>query len=124
MKQNRPVNLDLTTIRFPITAIVSILHRASGLFLFLMIPVLLWMLHMSLVTPWSFILLTDILGGPWMKAFIFILLASLIYHLIAGVRHLFMDVHVGDSKEGGRRGAKWVLVLSIILTILVGVCLW
>ncbi|MFI4954479.1 MAG: succinate dehydrogenase, cytochrome b556 subunit [Gammaproteobacteria bacterium] len=124
MKQNRPVNLDLRTVRFPLPAIVSILHRASGVVLFLLIPLLLWMLQMSLSSPWTFTKLKDLMAYPLMKIVVFGLLASLIYHLIAGVRHLFMDAHIGDSKEGGRRGAKWVLALSIVLTLVVGVWLW
>lgn len=124
MKQKRPVNLDLRTIRFPLPAIVSILHRASGVALFLLIPLLLWMLQMSLSSPWTFIQMRDFLSYPLMKIVIFGFLASLIYHLIAGIRHLFMDAHIGDSKAGGRQGAKWVLILSIALTVIVGVWLW
>ena len=124
MKQNRPVNLDLRTVRFPITAIVSILHRISGFILFLLIPLLLWMLQMSLTSPWTYTQLRDFLAYPLMKIIVLGLLASLIYHLVAGVRHLFMDAHIGDSKEGGRRGAKGVMFISIVLILLIGVWLW
>ncbi len=124
MKQKRPVNLNLFTIRFPITAITSILHRLSGVVLFLLIPLMLWMLQMSLASPWTYIKLTDILSSPFVKLVVFGLLGSLIYHLVAGVRHLFMDVHIGDSKQGGRLGAQAVMVISFILIALVGVWLW
>jgi succinate dehydrogenase / fumarate reductase cytochrome b subunit len=82
------------------------------------------MLQMSLSSPWTFTHLRDILAYPLMKIVIFGLLASLIYHLLAGIRHLFMDAHIGDTKEGGRRGAKWVLILSVVITLLVGAWLW
>ena len=124
MKNKRPVNLDLRTIRLPLPAIVSILHRASGVVLFLLIPLLLWMLQMSLTSAWTYTQLQDLLLHPLVKIVIFGLLASLIYHLVAGVRHLFMDAHIGDTKEGGRLGAKCVMFVSAVLIILVGVWLW
>lgn len=124
MKQNRPVNLNLFTIRFPLSAIVSILHRASGVILFLLIPLLLWMLQLSLTSPWSYLQLVDCLAHPLTKLVIFGLLASLIYHLVAGIRHLFMDIHIGDSKAGGILGARIVMGLSVVLILLLGVWLW
>jgi succinate dehydrogenase / fumarate reductase cytochrome b subunit len=124
VKNKRPVNLDLRTIRLPLPAIVSILHRASGVVLFLLIPLLLWMLQMSLTSAWTYTQLQDLLLHPLVKIVIFGLLASLIYHLVAGVRHLFMDAHIGDTKEGGRLGAKCVMFVSAVLIILVGVWLW
>jgi succinate dehydrogenase / fumarate reductase cytochrome b subunit len=124
VKDSRPINLNLFTIRFPITAITSILHRISGVFLFLLIPMLLWMLQLSLESPWTYLVVLDYLDHPFFKLIILALLASLIYHFFAGVRHLFMDAHIGDTKEGGRVGAIIVLVASIAVTILAGVWLW
>ena len=124
MKQPRPVNLNLLTIRFPIAAITSILHRASGVILFLLIPLFLWMLQMSLTNPWTFTTLVDNFSHPIFKILFLILLASLIYHLLAGIRHLFMDAHIGDSKVGGTLSARIVLAASVVLTILAGVYLW
>jgi succinate dehydrogenase / fumarate reductase, cytochrome b subunit len=124
VKQNRPVNLNLFTIRFPITAITSILHRISGVILFLLIPLLLWMLQMSLASPWTYLKLVDALSAPITKLIIFGLLASLIYHLVAGIRHFFMDVHIGDSKQGGRLGAMIVMGVSLVLIAGMGVWLW
>ena len=124
MKDSRRINLNLLTIRFPITAITSILHRISGVFLFLLIPLLLWMLQMSLNSHWNYLEVLDYLDHPFFKLIIFALLASLIYHFFAGVRHLLMDAHIGESKEGGRIGSIAILIVSCACLILAGVWLW
>ncbi|WP_339897065.1 succinate dehydrogenase, cytochrome b556 subunit [uncultured Gilvimarinus sp.] len=124
MNNNRPVNLDLTTIKFPITAIVSILHRVSGVFIFAGVAVLLWMLDSSLSSEEGFAAVQDALASPVCKFIIWAVLAGLAYHLVAGVRHLIMDCGVGESFEGGRLGAKLVLVFAVILIVLAGVWVW
>lgn len=124
MNKNRPVNLDLTTIKFPITALVSITHRISGVFIFAGVAVLLWMLDASLSSEEGFAAVQDTIANPVPKFILWTVLAALAYHLVAGVRHLFMDVGVGESLEGGRLGAKLVVVISLILIILAGVWVW
>ena len=124
MTKNRPVNLQLTTIRFPITAIVSILHRGSGVILFLLIPVLLWTLDRSLESQASFNHISELLANPLLKIVIWSLLAALAYHLVAGIRHLFMDWGFGESREGAIRSAYFILVIAVVLIILAGVWVW
>ena len=125
MTPKRPVNLNLFTIAFPVPAIVSILHRISGVILFLLIPVLLALLACSLHSSDGFKQVLSFFAHPLVKFFIWASLLALFYHLIAGVRHLLMDSHWGDSLKGGRLGAKLVLVVTIILMlILSGLWLW
>lgn len=124
MKDNRPVNLEISTIALPITAIVSILHRVSGVFLVAGAGVLLWILDASLASQDSFDAVAAILGSVLVKLIVWVVLAALIYHSAAGVRHLFMDMGVGETLEGGKSGARLVLVISVILTLLVGALLW
>lgn len=124
MKDKRPINLNLFTISFPIPAIVSILHRISGVILFLLIPFLLWGLSLSLASQTSYDNLQSFLSQPLMKWLLWFLLASFIYHLIAGIRHLFMDVGIGESLRGGRLGAQLTLLISLILIVLLGIWLW
>ena len=124
MNKNRPVNLDLSTIKFPITALVSITHRVSGVFIFAGVAVLLWMLDSSLTSEEGFAAVQDALANPLCKLVIWAILAGLAYHLVAGVRHLIMDCGVGESLEGGRLGAKLVVVISVVLMILAGVWVW
>lgn len=124
MKDKRPVNLDLTTIHFPAPAIASILHRLSGVVIFLAIPLLLWTLSLSLTSIETFQKL-QLIGTSFICKFIlWIILSSLLYHLFAGIRHLLMDMHIGDSLAGGRMGSYIVFVCGIVCAILVGVWLW
>ncbi len=123
MKPTRPVYLNLLQIRLPIPALVSILHRASGVILFLLLPFLLSLLSCSLRSEDNFNDLQQSLGLIT-RFFIWVTLSSLLYHLIAGIRHLIMDAGVGESLQTGRLTAKIVLALSIIGAILLGVWLW
>ena len=124
MKDKRPVNLDIGTMRLPLTAWTSIAHRASGVFLFAGMAVLIWVLDASLASPESFAALQDCLANPLVKLVIWAVLAGLIYHSVAGVKHLVMDLGVGETMEGGTRGAKAVVVVAAILIVLAGVWIW
>ncbi len=124
MKNKRPVYLDITKYKFPNTAIVSILHRITGVILFLFLPFLLWGLDQSVSSGEEFQGLIHTLEMPFMKILTFILLASLIFHLVAGIRHLLMDSGIGESHRGGRLGANIVFIVSGILTLAAGVWLW
>jgi succinate dehydrogenase / fumarate reductase, cytochrome b subunit len=124
MNKKRPVNLDLRTIRFPITAIASILHRISGFILFFFIPVLLWMLQQSLHSAQGFSQLQHCLDNIFLKLILFGFLMALVYHLFAGIRHLFMDVGIGESLRGGCIAAKVVFAVTLIAIVLLGVWLW
>jgi succinate dehydrogenase / fumarate reductase cytochrome b subunit len=124
MNSKRPVHLALQTMKFPVMAIVSILHRASGLFLFLALPFLLWVLQKSLQSFGEFVDVQQILSAPALKFFIFITMAALFYHLIAGIRHLLMDMRIGESLKSGRRGAQTVLGIVAVVVLLVGAWLW
>ncbi len=118
MLDQRPVNLNFFTIHFPIAAIVSILHRLSGIFIALGIPALLMLLKTSLESKQQWDSLGVFFKNPWAIGVLSIFLFALIYHSIAGIRHLFMDIGIGDSKKGGRRGALLVLFLSFVLCLL------
>ena len=124
VNKERPVNLDLGAFRWPITAIASILHRISGVALFVGVGFLIWSLGASLEGPESFESLKECLSGVVPKLILWAIVAGLIYHLIAGCKHLLMDIGIGETLEGGRLGAKIVLVLSVVLILLAGVWIW
>ena len=124
MKSQRPVNLDLRTIKLPITAYTSILHRISGVILFIGLAILLYGLDMSLASEEGFAQVKDCLTSPLAKLIIWGLLSALLYHLVAGVRHLLMDAGIGESLEGGKLGSKIVIAVSVILILLLGVWVW
>ncbi|MCJ8168981.1 succinate dehydrogenase, cytochrome b556 subunit [Atopomonas sediminilitoris] len=124
VNSQRPVNLDLRTIKLPLTAYTSILHRISGVLLFVGVAVLLYALDLSLSSEEGFAQVKECLQSPFAKLIIWGLLSALIYHLVAGVRHLVMDMGVGESLEGGKRGSQIVLVISAVLIVLLGVWVW
>lgn len=66
----------------------------------------------------------NFLTTPFIKFLVWLVLVPLCYHLIAGIRHLFMDFHLGEELKSGRRGAWLVLLFSIIMIVLAGVWLW
>lgn len=123
MNQTRPKNLNLFTIRFPLPAIVSILHRISGFVLFLLIPALLWLLAFSLSND-GFATLQEWLANPALKLLVWLTLAAYLFHLIAGIRHLLSDLHLGDTLPAGRITAQLTFVVFFILIILTGIWLW
>lgn len=124
MNQKRPVNLDLATMKFPAMAIASILHRISGLVLFLLLPFMLYFLSMSLNSAETFSELHNLLASPFNKLLLWAFSAALVYHLLAGIRHLLMDLGWGEDVSAGRRSAIFVIVLAVILTIFLGIWIW
>lgn len=123
MNQNRPKNLNLFTIRFPLPAMVSILHRISGFVLFLLIPALLWLLAFSL-TDEGFATLQEWLANPVLKLLVWLTLAAYLFHLTAGIRHLLSDLHIGDTLRAGRLSAQLTFAVFFVLIILTGIWLW
>lgn len=124
MNKKRPVNLDLMTIQMPLTAKASILHRLSGIFLFLSLPCLLYVLQQSLQSAESFDAITAALNSGLTQAVFSLAAMALVYHLIAGIRHLIMDLGHGETLEGGKLGATIVLFGGIIAALIVGIWLW
>lgn len=124
MKDSRPVNLNLLTIRMPITAYTSILHRLSGLLVFLAIPIFLWALQASLQSAQSFAGLQRCFGHWSMQGLVWLLTVGLVYHMIAGLRHLLMDMHIGHTRCGGIFGSWLVLGLAGAFALWFGFWMW
>ncbi len=120
----RPKFLVLYQIRLPLPALVSILHRISGVLMFLALPVLLWLLQASLRSPDSYAALAGVLAHPAAKLLLLLLLWALLHHLCAGIRFLAIDLHWGVKLAPARASSKLVLAVSLALTVLLGVRLW
>ena len=121
----RPVYLNLFAIRMPLPAVVSILHRASGALLFLIgIPLLLRTVQRALASPEAWAQMRVALDAPFAKIAAVVLAWAFIHHLLAGIRHLLMDAHVGVELAGARRSAALAMVLAILLTLAIAVRLW
>jgi succinate dehydrogenase / fumarate reductase cytochrome b subunit len=116
---------DITTkYRMPPSATVSILHRVSGAGLFLMLPFLLYLLQESLLSEISFEHFRGVVDNVFAKIILLGLSWAYLHHFTAGVRHLFMDNHMALDKEASQKTARWVLVVSLALTLLVGLKLF
>ncbi|MEW6982071.1 succinate dehydrogenase, cytochrome b556 subunit [Colwelliaceae bacterium 6471] len=124
MKKQRPVNLDLTTIKMHPAANASILHRISGVIMVFAIGILLWTLSLSLSSAEEFTQVKTMLDGVFFKLIILGICSALIYHLLGGVRHLFMDLGHFEEKASGNASAKFIMALWLVLTVVVGVWLW
>ncbi len=124
MKKTRPMNLNLLTIRLPHTALVSILHRITGVIIFLSLPFLLYLLQGSLVSGESFQHLQVLLAKPLNTFLIWFIFSIFSCHVLAGIRHLCMDMGVGESLQAGRRSAALVLVLAVVSMGGAGFLLW
>ena len=118
---------DLPTYRLPVAGIVSILHRVSGALMFLLMPFIIWMFDTSISSELSFARFTSVfnIGAGFVPGWFFKLVAlaimwAFLHHLIAGLRHLWMDMRHAVSKEFGKSSAIFTLVLSIGLTVVLG----
>lgn len=124
MKDKRPVNLDLTQFSFPLPALTSIVHRVTGVALFVGIAILMYLFDLSLSSEEGFNSAKECLSGFFPKLIIWAIVSALLYHLVAGVKHLLMDVGIGESLEAGRLGAQLVIVISVVLILAAGVWIW
>lgn len=116
---------DITSkYRMPPSAIVSILHRVSGAGLFLFLPFLLYLLQESLRSEISYGHFAGIVDNLFAKIILLGLSWAYLHHFVAGVRHLFMDNHMALDKDAAQKTARWVLIISLVLTALVGLKLF
>ena len=115
---------ELPNYRLPPAGWVSILHRVSGAGLFLMLPFLLYLFQLSVTSESSFEYFKGILQNPLVKLVLLGLIWAYMQHFAAGVRHLFMDVHLAIEKDSSRDSAIAVLAVSLILTALAGLKLF
>lgn len=124
MNNKRPVNLDLSKFHFPLPAITSILHRITGVLIFIGLAFLLYGLDLSLSGEQGFARLQSIMDGFFAKLIAWGILSALAYHLVTGIRHMLMDAGIGESLQGGVLGSKVVIGVSIVLILLLGVWVW
>ena len=123
-QMSRPKNLNLFTIRLPINALVSILHRATGCVLFLILPVILLLLQLSLNSAEHYETVIAILHSPLIKVMLLGLAWAFFHHFFAGIRHLAMDVHWMTTLMKARYTSKVVLVLGALATLVLAVKIW
>ena len=118
-KSPRPKHLDLMRIRLPITGVVSILHRASGILLLLAIPYLIYLMDLSLSNSAGFDQASAILNHPVGAILSILLCWALAHHFFAGIRFLLFDIDIGVSKISARRMAVAVLLAEVVTVLIV-----
>ena len=123
--------IDALAYRLPLAGLVSILHRASGLVMFVLLPFIIWMFDTSVTSEISYARFTSVFSaGFWfvpgvvVKLVALALIWSYLHHLIAGLRHLWMDATHAVTLEFGRQSAVFTLVASLALTLALGVKLF
>ncbi len=119
--------IDAVKYRLPVAGVVSILHRVSGALMFLLLPFVVWLFDKSVTSEISYDSFTSAFsaGMGWLPAwFVKLVVLGLIwgylFHFIAGVRHLWMDMTHSVSKEQGQSSAVITLAASTLLTVLLG----
>ncbi len=118
LKSNRPIDLPLSQViivnaKSPI-AIASIIHRISGIILFLLIPVMLWMLQTSLASPESF---ETVFDNILVRFVAWVFVAAISYHFVMGMKHLISDIGMNESFKSGRTAAVVGFVIAAILIV-------
>lgn len=124
VKKERPKHLNLMQIRLPIAGYVSILHRISGVGLFICLPLILFLFGSSLGSAEQLETTRSVISNPLIKLILLGLLWSYLHHFCAGIRFLFLDIHKGLDLPTARMTSMIVLAVSLILTVLIGVKLW
>lgn len=116
--------MNLFTIRLPINAVVSILHRASGVALFLVLPLLLLAFQTSVKSPEGYTTLANILNTWLVKLVLIGLSWAFFHHFFAGIRHLLQDVHWMTSLQKARFSSRVVLWLVGVSVLIFSVSMW
>jgi succinate dehydrogenase / fumarate reductase cytochrome b subunit len=121
MTKQRPKHLALNEIRLPLAGFASILHRISGAGLFLMLPLLIWLLQLSLGSTQGSAEMFAAITGNWLvKLILFGLTWAFLHHFCMGIRILLIDIHIGVEKQQAHNSALTVMVVSLALTAILG----
>jgi succinate dehydrogenase / fumarate reductase cytochrome b subunit len=115
---NRPIYLNLFRLHLPLAGWVSILHRITGVVLFLALPLALYLLERSLSHQTGFEAVSAMLDRPVGRLMLLAVIASLAFHALAGIRHLGLDIHWGVEKNAARRSAGWVIAATLVVVAL------
>jgi succinate dehydrogenase / fumarate reductase cytochrome b subunit len=123
----RPRNVgifDLMRYRFPVMAIASIFHRITGVLLLIYLPFVLYYLHLSLANSSGFLMAKMCLARSSEKFFLWIFLSAVMYHLLAGLKHIVMDFGYWESLTAAKISSWIVILLGVLGAIWMGVWIW
>ena len=121
IKKDRPKYIDLSRIKLPITGVVSIIHRLSGIFLVISIPIWLYLLDLSLSGESGFVQVAHMAESLLFKVLVIIAFWALAHHFFAGIRFLLFDIDVGVEKASAILAAKLVFVAEVaLMAVIIG----
>lgn len=121
MENKKPVFLNVLKIHLPITGLASILHRISGMAILIFLPIFLWGLAKVSGTPEDYHDFLLLMNKPVFIMIYGIGIITFVYHFLAGVRHLLMDIGLFESLKSARVSAYLLLITTFILAIIIGV---
>ncbi len=125
IKKKRPLWYNLSLLNLPLPGVVSILHRISGVLLFVLTAFLLYLLDGILASPERYEQVRATLAQPLVRLVLLGALWAYLHHLLAGVRYLFLDLHKGVDLATARATSGLVLAASVVLTLVLGgMLLW
>lgn len=124
MKKKRPILIDLNLAHFPPMGIASIVHRVTGVFILLSIPMFLWFFQISVNSSDGFLYIQYLLHETFLSLLFWLSLVSWLFHIILGLRHLWMDMGFGESLTQARYSALVALGVSVVVSLLMGIWLW
>lgn len=119
--RDAPTFLNLAQIRFPVGAIASIGHRISGVVLLITLPLLALGLDRSLRSPADFDALGALLSAPLRALLLVIVVWAATHHVLAGLRHLLMDIGVGSALPSARTSARIALIAAVVVALIAAV---
>src|SRR5499427_8100995 len=111
VKKRRPLWFNLSPLNLPVPGLLSIFHRISGFVLFVGLIVFLYLLDLSLASESGYAKAAQYLSNPIWKLLAIASIWSLLHHMCAGIRHLFLDIDVGTSLQAARRSAYVVFAV-------------
>lgn len=114
---HRPIYLNLFQLHLPVAGWVSILHRVTGVVLFIGLPPGLYLLERSLSDQSGFSDVSAMLGRPAARLLLLLVIGALAHHVFAGLRHLALDIHWGAEKSTARRSALAVMIAATLVTL-------
>ncbi len=117
-KKSRPIFMNLLQIRMPVVAVVSFAHRVSGVMMCLLIPVLIYLLDLSLSSEQGYTQVLGVFCHPVVKFMAVLAVWGLVHHMLAGIRFLLIDADVGVERDSARRSAWMVNVGGLIVPVI------
>ncbi len=115
---NRPVFLNLLRIRQPVTAVLSIFHRISGVLMILSLPGAIFLLSLSLSDPAGFAVVAGLLSSGFAKVLAVLFIWAITHHILAGIRFMLLDLDIGVERAVARQTAWGVHICAISVTAL------